>query len=300
MQRDGLEQRTEPGHSAGCPEPLPALPAARCAGKSLASTGTLASRLPPSPAGFVPRHLWNLGAAEATISSSYISSALFSRLLVPLECPQRCRGSIPLAFRPCRFSTRRPRPIRLTSRGTGLAFSSRLRLCSHCSAQSSARTHPSVPWLLPCSAAAQPPRLIGARGRSSRATLSAETSPCSPRTARLLDKSCQQPLPGSAVVVPLPWARTAEERSAARAPAVLQGGSHRSNQQWGLTRSRLAKVSRLPRPARNVTSPRTAQPRSTASDCADPRCHPNAFIISSWSQGFCWILSSIVWDTFVF
>lgn len=64
MQREGLEQWIEPGHSAGSPESLPALPAAHCADKSLASTGTLTSRLFPSPAGFVSQHLWNLDAGR--------------------------------------------------------------------------------------------------------------------------------------------------------------------------------------------------------------------------------------------
>lgn len=100
MQRYGLEQRTEYGHSAGSPKSLPALPAARCADKSLASTAALTLRLLLNFAGFVLQHFWNvlLGASQGHDQHKlHLFYTLFS-ILVPPHCPKHCCKNTSLAF----------------------------------------------------------------------------------------------------------------------------------------------------------------------------------------------------------
>lgn len=147
MQRYGLEQRTEYGHSAGSPKSLPALPAARCADKSLASTAALTLRLLPNPAGFVLQHLWNvlLGASQGHDQHKlHFFYTLFS-VLVPPHCPKHCCKSTSLAFRLYHFPIH---PLYLFHLATHRSLASLLPACLLlflCS-----RIHPCVLCLSAC------------------------------------------------------------------------------------------------------------------------------------------------------
>lgn len=157
MQRDGLEQRTEPGHSAGSPESLPALPAARCADKSLAFTSTLTSRLLTKSCWFCFTAPLKSGCWLRPWSAQ--TTSLLPSLLMP-SCPTRLSKMLLLKH----LSGISPVPLLHPPpftwsilQSTGLVWSSALLLpeCFLSFLCNELFLHP-VLWLSPCFTAPQP------------------------------------------------------------------------------------------------------------------------------------------------